>query len=114
MHNAAQQAPHLLTAPLECDVALDGLEFRTAGARHQREQLDGLRRQIDEVARACSRGSGVNSPPRGRFKNRYVQDVADAHDLVGFCALRERSSLKFIRLGCDKKPMVSELMSTNA
>src|ERR1700722_16618055 len=50
--------------------------------------IDGLRRQIDEVARACSRGSSwcEQSAP-GRFKNRYVQDVADAHDLVGFARL---------------------------
>jgi hypothetical protein len=50
--------------------------------------IDGLRRQIDEVARARSRGSSwCEQSARGRFKNRYVQDVTYAHDLGRLCAL---------------------------
>src|SRR5882757_7413950 len=33
---------------------------------------------------------------------------------VGFARLSGNAPFKVIRLGCDKKPMVSELMSTNA
>jgi hypothetical protein len=33
---------------------------------------------------------------------------------VGFARLSGNVPFKVIRLGCDKKPMVSELMSTNA
>ena len=72
--------------------------------------IDGLRRQIDEVAgtRACGL-SGREQAARRGFKDRYIEDVADADDLVRLGRLSGNSPWNVTRLGCDRKPMVSAL-----
>ena len=61
--------------------------------------VNGLRWQIDEVSGTCTCGlPGGKQSTRRRFKNRYIEDVANTHNLVRLWTLvrecaRERNQI---------------------
>ncbi|HTF77132.1 MAG TPA: hypothetical protein VK620_22890, partial [Bradyrhizobium sp.] len=66
--------------------------------------INGLRRQIDEVAGPCARGRSGRKQTAGRsFKDRYVENVADAHDLVGLGTFIGEFSLERNQIGLRQK-----------
>src|ERR1700704_310424 len=64
--------------------------------------------------RAPAEVPGVNSPPGAASKIDMFKMSPTPTTWVGFARLSGNAPFKVIRLGCDKKPMVSELMSTSA
>ena len=77
--------------------------------------VNGLRRQIDKVAGTSTGGGrGREQTARRGFENRYVEDIADTGDLLGFGRLSGNRPWNVTTLGCERKPMVSALTSTSA
>src|ERR1700722_18282905 len=62
--------------------------------------INGLRRQIDEVPRTSARRlPRRKQATRGRFKNRYIKDVAHTDDLVGLGAFIGEFALERDHIG---------------
>ncbi len=66
--------------------------------------INGLRRQIDEVAGACARGLSGREQTAGRgFKDRYVENVADPDDLIRLGAFIGEFALERNQIGLRQK-----------